>query len=303
MAGHMTHSRDPLLQLKVVVSPEDEERVASLLEDHLGQWPTSYSEPEKDWTELSLFLPIDQRPSAAELAALRQALHDPSSSLTRPRLTLTQLQARDWKESWKHHFKPIEIGRRLLLRPSWSHRRARPGQSVIVLDPGLSFGTGHHPTTEFCLRQLVRHHARGQSQSLLDIGTGSGLLAIAGAKLGYGPIEAFDFDPDSVRVASANARKNRVLQRMTVAQRDLTRVSLKPRQRFDVVCANLLAPLLIEQHQRILNRVSHGGVLIIAGILQREFDEVDEVYRDAGARRVASTAKKEWRSGAYRIGS
>src|ERR1700743_660101 len=98
---------------------------------------------------------------------------------------------------------------RLSRTPSTTQSRLRKAQAVIILDPGLSFGTGQHPTTFFCLRQLVACRKPGVEQSFLDIGTGSGILAIAAAKLGYRPVEAFDFDPASVRVSLENVKKNK----------------------------------------------------------------------------------------------
>ena len=126
------------------------------------------------------------------------------------RVSCRRLGRQDWAESWKRHFPPLAFGGRLRIQPTWSRGRARAGEALVRLDPGLSFGTGHHPTTGFCLAQLVRARRPSQPQSLLDAGTGSGILAIAAAKLGYTPVHAFDFDPQALRVARANARLNRV---------------------------------------------------------------------------------------------
>jgi SAM-dependent methyltransferase len=126
---------------------------------------------------------------------------------------------------------------------------------VVVLDPGLSFGTGQHPTTGFCLRELVRRRESGVEQSFLDLGTGSGILAIAAAKMGYTPVVALDFDPDCVRVAQNNARRNRVADRVTVRRGDVSCLSKHPRPRHDVVCANLVAPLLVKEADRIAAQV------------------------------------------------
>ncbi len=151
------------------------------------------------------------------------------------------MKREDWAESWKRHFKPIEIRVKarpsaarqsasqppsLLVKPSWSRRRAAKNQAVVILDPGLSFGTGQHPTTAFCLHEIARCRQPGTAQSFLDIGTGSGILAIAAAKLGYAPVQAFDFDPESVRVAGDNARKNRVTGRLKLTRGDLAKLPL-----------------------------------------------------------------------------
>jgi len=218
----------------------------------------------------------------------------------RPGKIITRkVRREDWAESWKKHFKPLKIGRALLVKPSWSRRRPRAGQAVVVLDPGLSFGTGQHPTTAFCLEQLVAHRQAGQLQSFLDIGTGSGILAIGAAKLGYSPVHAFDLDPTSVRIAKANATHNDVLKHVRIFRRDLTRLPLRSVTKFDVICANLVDDLLIAQSKRIVNRLQPDGILVVAGILQAQFERVRLVYADAGLRLVATRVKQEWQSGTF----
>jgi ribosomal protein L11 methyltransferase len=139
-----------------------------------------------------------------------------------------------------------------------------------------------------------------EPRSLLDIGCGSGILAIAAAKLGYAPVEAFDLDPDAVRVAKENALLNGVVDRIGLARQDLLRLPVRPLRRCDVVCANLLADLLEAQVVRITNRVAPKGTLVLAGVLAAEFDGIREVYAKLGWRLVADRHVKEWRSGAFR---
>jgi ribosomal protein L11 methyltransferase len=167
---------------------------------------------------------------------------------------------------------------------------------VIELDPGLSFGTGQHPTTVFCLEELVTRRVPGERQSFLDLGTGSGILAIAAAKLGYSPVEACDFDPDALRTARANARENGVAQRIRFGTADVSKLPARAARSYDVVCANLISNLLVAARKRILARVAPGGALVLAGILATEFDEVRRVYESAGLRMLASATRNEWRS-------
>jgi ribosomal protein L11 methyltransferase len=214
-------------------------------------------------------------------------------------ISLRSIRKQDWAESWKLHFKPLVIGSALLLKPSWSRRRPRKGQAVVVLDPGLSFGTGRHPTTAFCLRQLVAQRCSGTSQSCLDIGSGSGILAIAAAKLGYAPVDAFDFDPEAVRIARANARRNDVGGKIHVRRQDLTKLPRRSTPQYSLVCANLIASLLMAERDRILARLRADGVLVIAGILAREFAQVQRGFEAAGLRLVASRTQNEWRCGAF----
>jgi ribosomal protein L11 methyltransferase len=213
-------------------------------------------------------------------------------------VTIRRIPPEDWAESWKRHFKPLEIGGALLVKPSWSKRRARRGQAVIVLDPGLSFGTGHHPTTGFCLSQIARLRRRGLQQSFLDIGTGSGILAIAADKLGYHPTEAFDYDRDAVRIARENARQNRVGAKIFCG--DLTMMDTEGKRRFDVICANLEAGTLRAEREKIVTRLKPGGYLIAAGVLAVEFSSVRKTYDESGLKFLRGRTDKEWRSAVFR---
>ena len=215
------------------------------------------------------------------------------------RVALVKMRGEDWAESWKRHFRPIEIGDRLLIKPSWSKRRARKNQAVVVLDPGLSFGTGQHPTTEFCLQELARGGSFGAHRSFLDIGTGSGILAIAAAKLGYAPVHAFDFDPEAVRVARANARANGVQKRLRISRGDVAKLQNRPARRYDLICANLISTLLISERKRIVNRLQRDGTLVLAGILKSEFSRIREAFAKSGLKLAASNTRNEWRSGSF----
>jgi ribosomal protein L11 methyltransferase len=137
-------------------------------------------------------------------------------------------------------------------------------------------------------------------RSFLDIGTGSGILAIAAAKLGYGPVEALDFDSEAVRIARANARKNGVAGKIRFLRQDVTRLPGRSSRRYSVICANLMANLLVAERDRILARLQPDGALVLAGILGTEFARVQEAYEAAGLRLVRGRTEKEWRSGVMR---
>jgi ribosomal protein L11 methyltransferase len=215
------------------------------------------------------------------------------------RISIRRVPSEDWAESWKKHFKPLEIGRALLIRPTWSHRPPRANQAVVALDPGLSFGTGQHPTTAFCLEQLITRRQPGDPQSFLDIGTGSGILAIAAAKLGYHPIHAFDCDSAAIRIAKANALQNHTEELIHFDQADLRRLPARAHRRFHLICANLVFDLLIEQSKRILSLLEPKGTLVLAGILAVQFATVRRVYRAAGLKLIETRTIEEWRSGAF----
>jgi ribosomal protein L11 methyltransferase len=287
-------------QICVTTTGEAEDAVTELLRRLGHESPSSYLDIETGRAIVSAYTAT--RAGAKETQTLRRGLTEIKRcglNVGRGTILIQRVRREDWVESWKRHFRPIEIGTALLIRPGWIRRPARPGQRVVVLDPGLSFGTGQHPTTEFCLRQLAARRESGKAQSFLDIGTGSGILAIAAAKLGYAPITAFDVDAEAVRVARANARRNRVLDRIRFAQADLARLPRTPARRHHVICANLTSDLLIGEHRRILASLRPGGTLILAGILAKEFSQVRRTYESAGLTLIASRIEREWRSGAF----
>ncbi len=295
-----------LWEISVTVAREAEEAVAALLERLFGQPAASFAEDGKAEGTVTVYSSQGQQRLFAKRDALKaglQFLGTCDLQLGSAEVRIRKVQREDWTTSWKKYFKVIEIGRALLIRPSWSKRRARTGEAVVTLDPGLSFGTGQHPTTAFCLRQLVQARpARGQSKAFLDIGTGSGILSIAAAKLHYRPVRAVDNDPVAVRVAQQNARRNRVEGKVAIVHEDLTKAPLQSRLRYDVICANLTDNLLTGQVQRIINRLAPGGKLVLAGMLESQFDQVAEVYGGMGLALETSFAQGGWKSGSFAAG-
>ena len=208
------------------------------------------------------------------------------------------LKSEEWTEAWKKFFKPLEISPRLLVRPEWLADRPKPGQKLLVVDPGLSFGTGQHPTTFFCLQTIDRLAQQGNARSLLDAGCGSGILAIAGALLGYDPVDAFDFDPDAVESAKANLARNGV----TSVVPTVGDANEYPGRAggYDLVCANILGHLLRAFKVRIASWVKPGKYLCLAGILNEEFDALAADYRALGFEEIERASLREWTSGVFR---
>jgi ribosomal protein L11 methyltransferase len=294
--------RTMLWGISVTTTPEAEDAVAELLESAFGQPVCSWTDAETGIATVSAYVPTRpdwSRARQKELASGLRRIARSGLNLGPGKILLKSIRKEDWAESWKLHFKPLVIGSALLLKPSWSRRRPRKGQAVVVLDPGLSFGTGRHPTTAFCLRQVVARRRFGKSQSCLDIGTGSGILAIAAARLRYAPVDAFDFDPEAVRIARANARRNGVSAKIRFRRQNLTKLPRRSAQQYSLVCANLIASLLMAERERILARLRADGVLVVAGILTEEFAQVQRGFEAAGLRLVACRTQNEWRCGAF----
>jgi ribosomal protein L11 methyltransferase len=297
-------TRKPLWKISVATTLEAEDAIAEILGELFGCPVSSFFDLEKKTNRVTAFLPHKVEPQS--LKDLRHGLNrvkDCGLDIGPGRISITRVRREDWAESWKRHFKPIEIGGALLVKPSWSKKRPRRGHAVVILDPGLSFGTGQHPATAYCLEEVVRNSRikRENGQSFLDIGTGSSILAIAAAKLGYTPVCAIDFDPEAVRVARANARANGVLKKIKIAHSDAAKLPIRPKKRFNLICANLISDLLVKERERIIAQLSPGSVLVVAGILRTEFSEVRRAYEKWGLKLISTRSKKEWQSGSFRL--
>ena len=177
----------------------------------------------------------------------------------------------DWAERWKRFHVPVLVGGRVYVRPPWEEAPIRPGAIDLVIDPGRAFGTGAHATTRLCLELLIDLSAEGDTGSLADLGCGSGVLSIAAAKLGYGPVEALDSDRLAGEATTLNARDNGVAL-ATVRRANLREEPAPPA---DVVVANLMRPLLL----RVAELTEHRPMAtILSGLLDREADEVAAAF-------------------------
>jgi ribosomal protein L11 methyltransferase len=207
-------------------------------------------------------------------------LADAAAVLGRPAPELRALRVvpdQDWVRLTQSQFDPIPIGERLVIRPSW-HEAPDDGRLSIVLDPGLAFGTGSHPTTRLCLGWLERELRAGAT--LVDYGCGSGILAIAAARLGAGRVTAIDIDPQALRSTRDNAQRNRV---------DVdVRGTADPRpEPADIVVANILSSPLKLLAPMLVDLVRPGGALVLSGVLARQVDEVSAAYAERLALSVA----------------
>ncbi|HEX3797215.1 MAG TPA: 50S ribosomal protein L11 methyltransferase [Verrucomicrobiae bacterium] len=294
--------RESLWEISVTTSLEAEEAVVETLANFFGKSSSIYTNEETKVTVVSVFCTKREEWTPRKRSALAARLKLIASTgldIGVGKISMRRVAKEDWSESWKRHFKPIEIGSRLLIKPSWIKRAAKKNQAVVVLDPGLSFGTGNHPTTAFCLHELAINREPKSAQSFWDLGTGSGILAIAAAKLGYAPVRAVDFDPEAVRVARENARQNGVLQKIKIEREDLTQIRQTSRDKYAFICANLISNLLIAEKVRIVNRLQTSGRLVLAGILKEEFSQVQIAFEKCGLKLVSYKIDGEWCSGAF----
>ena len=208
-------------------------------------------------------------------------------------LTARVVHEADWANAWKAHFPVLRIGRRIVIRPTWRRHRRQPDDVVLALDPGMAFGTGLHPTTRLCLAALEGFAERGAltaSARVLDVGSGSGILAIAAGLLGARRVLAVDVDPIAVQASRENARRNR-LGRAIKAREGSVPTGDGP---FDLVLANLIAGLLVTLADPLVAEVRPGGTLLASGIFHDREPQVVEAFAARGLQLTNRWAEGDW---------
>jgi ribosomal protein L11 methyltransferase len=201
---------------------------------------------------------------------------------------IVEIAQEDWSESWKKHVRSVRVGR-IWVGPSWEADKAADAPIRIVIDPGMAFGTGDHPTTEMCLAEIDRVVSQRQGATVLDVGTGSGVLAIAARKLGAGRVVGNDVDPTAVRIARENAASNGTPE-LELTEKPVERIGGS----FDLVVANIFANILVQLAPRLVARTAPGGTLLLTGILATQAAEVEQAYDAEGMHVVERRASGEW---------
>lgn len=218
---------------------------------------------------------------------------------------IRELAEDDWAEAWKSHYHILRAGRQLVIVPAWEAYEPAPGEVAIRLEPGMAFGTGLHPTTRLCLGAIEAYLPAGGS--VLDMGTGSGVLAIAAARLGARSVLALDADPVAVRVAQENVALNGVTDRCLVRHGSLPgggevplhfrpdgQLHLLAEGQFDLVAANILAPVIIDMAAALAERLVPGGHLIAAGLIDTQEAAVTGALQAHGLAIVGRSQEKDW---------
>ena len=239
------------------------------------------------------YLPVDEQTEQK-----KRELHSAVAllSLIRPMQPLRErnLGEEDWQEAWKPFFPVVRIGQRTIIKPSWRRYRLRPGEILIELDPGMAFGTGLHPSTRLCIEEL--EELVGPGQSVLDLGTGSGILSLVAAKLGASRVLALDIDPVAVRVARANVEANRLKTTIAVAEGTLPQPAGLREGFFDVVVANLTASAIARLAEPLWKSVKPGGKLVAGGIIDERLGQVREALLHEGFALATSRSQEDWRT-------
>jgi len=241
------------------------------------------------------YLPARDRAAAERAAAeVAEALGHLQAFGLRPigELRTRIVEEADWADAWKAYFPVMRVGRRLVIRPTWRRHRRAPEDVVLALDPGMAFGTGLHPTTRLCLAGVEALADRGvlAGTRVLDVGCGSGILAIAALKLGAASAVGLDTDPIAIEATIANARRNALVRRLRAREGSLPSGEAP----FDVVLANLIAGLLVPLARGLTDELRRGGVLLASGIFADREGDVRAAFEAAGLKVRGRTAEGDW---------
>lgn len=236
------------------------------------------------------------------LETLKQSGTDVSPGL----IEIGSVDEEDWANAWKQYYHPVRISDRLTVKPTWEDYEPAADELVIELDPGMAFGTGTHATTRLCMNALEKHVQPGQT--IIDVGTGSGILAIACAKLGAEKVLALDLDPVAVSSATENVNLNGMASSIQVAQSDLLGVIQSEKSEHhteassilteyvpaDLVVANILAEIILRFVDDVYQALKSGGKFIASGIIESKRQEVEEEMLRQGFRIEETVSEQDW---------
>ena len=252
--------------------------------------PDAELEPSKNYQLKAYFADVaEPQRLGAELLICLQALPGLADSITLSDPAPVRME--DWAENWKQHFSTMRIGSRLIIRPSWEEYQPQAGEVVIEIDPGMAFGTGTHGTTQLCLEMIAELLERPTPpQSLLDVGTGSGILALGAAALGMQKILANDIDADACTVARENVAKNGFSETIQVSEQPLEALAGE----FELVVANILAEENVRLKKQLLAHLRPKGWLVLSGILREKETLVREGFADLPLESFPTRYQDDW---------
>lgn len=208
-----------------------------------------------------------------------------------PSISAELLQQQDWSSNWKKYFIPFAITPSIIIKPTWESYQPKEGEQVIEMDPGMAFGTGHHGTTTLCMELLAEHLPLFEKPKVLDVGTGTGILAMGAALQGASEVLGIDNDPEAVAAAAYNISHNSLHQNVTISSTPLEELE----ESYSLVVANIIHDVLVVMVTALARVTLPGGGLILSGILHgKQADNIKGIYEQAGFFCTRQVVKGEW---------
>jgi len=300
---------DKWIQIKVHCATEDLEMTAAvmsmidntlLIEDptDIDNLETIYGElideglenADRSRGSVSLFV-AEQELTPEMILALSEQLEAAGISHTVEQIGREES---DWQECWKQYYKPLALGQSLTVVPIWERDSysAKEGERLVYMDPGVAFGSGTHESTRLCAALMERHLSEGMQ--VLDVGTGSGILAIAAARLGAARIMAYDLDPVAVRIAGENCAENGVDDRIECGVSDLLADVAACEGGYDMITANIVADIILRMAPDVSRFLKKDGILVVSGIIERQAEQVRQALTAQGLSVIDSISEHDW---------
>ncbi len=248
---------------------------------------------DKTKAAVSIFIPDERNPAEA-LSHLKTRFSELNIQTS---VQVIGVKEEDWAGSWKKYYKPLRIGERLVVVPAWEKYDEKPGDLILKMDPGMAFGTGTHETTRL-VAMLIEKYVN-PNDVCLDLGTGSGILAIAASKLGAKSVNAYDIDPVAVRVATENVRDNGI-ENIVCGKSDL--FCGVEEKTYDLICANIVADIIIRMLPDVKKYLKAGGILITSGIIDERADEVLKAAEATPLVHLETREEKNWCAMVFKMG-
>ena len=242
---------------------------------------------DKTIASVSVFIPVERNYNEA-LAFLEERCQAEELDAT---IEVVGVSEEDWANSWKDYYKPIRIGERIVIVPAWEKYENQPEDVVVTMDPGMAFGTGTHETTRLVIKLLEKHSCKGQR--VLDVGCGSGILAICASKLGAAECRAYDIDEVAVRVAQDNVLTNNC-ENVICEQSDLLKSVDLEGGRYDLITANIVADIIIRMIPDVGRYMKDDAILLASGIIAPRANDVIVAFESAGFEIVEAETDNDW---------
>ncbi len=266
-----------------------------LKKNQLGQFGEIYELDPNDYPEegvrIKAYLPVNSYLKDS-IDEIKQAIDNLAEfhDLGKNEITLTEVHEEDWATAWKQYYKPIHVTEKITIKPIWEEYEQKKDDEIIIeMDPGMAFGTGTHPTTVLSIQAIEKYLK--PSDVVIDVGSGSGVLSVAAAKLGAGKVYAFDLDEVAVKSSWTNVDVNKLSDKITVKQNDLLQgIDLTA----DIIVSNILAEIIVKFIDDAWKNLKRDGIFITSGIIKQKEETVLEGLKNQGFEIVETAVLEDW---------